>query len=333
MLLEFDSNAAFALGARMHDFDWGIVVTNLDGEVVHRSEIRIPDNAPTSAIATLKKGVEATMASVNRDRLMPAIGLGTPGLVDIHSGIIKSAVDVGWFDVPIRQMAEDALGTQTFVANRSKVGALAELWCVAAAAGIRDLIYISIGTGVASGIIHEGQLYIGANSSAGELGHTTVLPDGPLCPCGNHGCLQQIVSGPAIANRARERLRVTGGSLLTTLAGGHPERLTAQDVFRAASQNDPLALEVIEETASFLAIAVANLINLFNPALIVLGGPVGGADHLLTDMLQELVPRRAMAFPLSAVQIRTSSLGSDAGAIGASVLVLQEASKLLFGDA
>lgn len=329
LLMEFNPDAAFALGARMRDGAWGIVITNLDAQVIHHLDIAVPDHSPEAAIRTLGDGVQTIMARADAARILPAIGVGTPGLVDVYSGVITSAVDVGWFAVPIREMVEQALGMRTFVANRSKVGALAELWC-GVHPGVKDIIYVSIGTGIAAGIVHDGQLYVGVNSSAGELGHVTILPDGPLCPCGNRGCLQQLASGPAIANRARERLRDPGASILRGLVGDHPEWVTPQTVFAAAEQGDPLALEIVTEAARYVGIAVANLVNLFNPQLVVIGGPVGQVGQVLMDPLRDEVRRRAMAYPLSAVEIVTSNLGAYAGAIGAAVLVLQQASELIF---
>jgi len=330
-LLEFNPDAAYAVGARMVDHRWGIVITNLDAKVLHRLDVPIPDHAPETAVATLAEGVKTIMAKVDPAQILPAIGLGTPGLVDTVSGVIKTAVDVGWFEVPIRAMVEEKLGLRTFVANRSKVGALAEYW-YGAGRGLQEIIYISIGTGIAAGIVHAGELYVGANSSAGELGHVTILPDGPLCRCGNRGCLQQLVSEPAIADRARARMREEGGTLLLTLAGNYPERVTAEMVFQAAAQQDGLAGAIVAETAVYLGIAIANLVNLFNPELIILGGPMGQISQVLLDPLLEEVRRRAMAYPLSATKIVNSTLGFDAGAIGAAVLVLQHASELIFAE-
>lgn len=329
VLLEFNPNAAFAVGACMRDRQWDIVVTNLDGQVQVRQEAQIGDAAPADAVASLQGGVRTVVGEMGAARVLPAIGLGTPGLVDMASGVIKSAVDIGWNDVPMREMVEDALGMPTFVANRSKVSALAELW-YGSKAGVRNLIYISIGSGVAAGVVCDGQLYVGANSSAGELGHVTIVPDGPRCPCGNRGCLQQLVSGPAIANRARERLRAVGESLMLRLVDNRPEWITAQTVFAAAEGNDSLACEIVDEIAGYLGIAVANLINLFNPEVIVLGGSVGQASQVLLAPLQEEVRRRAMAYPLSVARIVKSSLGLEAGAIGAAVLVLRQSGELLF---
>lgn len=330
VLLEFNPQAALALGARMLDSQWGIVATDLDAHVLAHLDEPILGNSPKAAVAALCHGVRALLARVDHSRVLPAIGLGTPGLVDMQAGVIISAVDVGWFEVPMRDLVEQELGMAALVANRSKVGALAELWCDPQP-GVSELIYISIGTGIAAGIIHEGRLYLGPNSSAGELGHITVADDGPLCPCGNRGCLQQLASGLAIANRARELMRSTESTILRTLVGHHPERMTAQIVLTAAEQGDPVASQVVQEVAYYLGIAIANLINLLNPQLIILGGPVGQAAGVLLKPLQQEVHRRAMAYPLAATRIVTSPLGPQAGAVGAAVLVLQRASEFLFG--
>jgi glucokinase-like ROK family protein len=329
VLLQFNPRAAYALGARMADRMWSIVITDLDAQVVRRIEVYIPGETPGAAVDALVEGIASLTEGFDRDKLLPAIGLGTPGLVDVRSGIIETAVDVNWFKVPIRQMVEEATGLQVFVANRSKVGALAELW-YGAEEGVSDLIYISIGTGVAAGIVHNRALFLGTNSSAGELGHVTVLPDGPRCPCGNRGCLQRLVSGPAIADAARARLREDPSSLLQELCDHYPERITAQMVFCAAEQDDVLARALVGDVARYLGIAVANLINLFNPQRIILGGPIGRVGQVLLDPLREEVQRRAMAYPRSVVQITTNDLGPDTGAIGAAVLVLQRASELFF---
>jgi len=331
MILRFNPEAAYALGACMHEYDWNFVVVNLDARVHRRLKVHIRQESPESAIAALSQGIEAITDGI-AEKILPAIGLGTPGLVDIRSGVIKLAADLGWVEVPFQSMAEEALHLDTFIANRSKVGALAEFW-YGSRRGVTDLIYVSIGTGVAAGIIHQGRLFVGANSSAGELGHLTIVPDGPMCPCGNRGCLQQLVSEDAIANLARRRLRRSSSSLLHRTAGHHPELISAGNVFAAADQGDPVALETLEEVASYIGIAIAGLINLFNPEVIFLGGPVGEASAVLTEKIKEKVQHRAMAYPMSAVQIQRSSLGTDAGAIGASVLVLQRANELFFQKA
>lgn len=328
LILRFDPDAAYAVGACMHEYDWTIVVVNLDAQVLRRHKVHIVEETPDASVAALSRGIRTITEGISH-KTLPAIGLGTPGLVDIRNGLIKLAADIGWVDVPFRELVELSLGLDTYIANRSKVGALAEFWH-GTSKGVKDLIYVSIGTGVAAGIIHQGRLFLGANSSAGELGHLTIVPDGPLCPCGNRGCLQQLVSEQAIANLARQRLRRNPGSLLRGSTGNHPELISARDVFVAAEQGDAVALETLDEIASYLGIALAGLINLFNPEVIFLGGPVGEASAVLAEKIKEKVQHRAMSYPMSAVQIQRSSLGTDAGAIGASVLVLQRANELFF---
>jgi len=331
MLLKFNPGAAVALGAVLQDHTWSIVVTDLQARVLHQHQAQVAGDSPEAAVTALKEGVDAVMPAVQAlgKRVLPAIGLGTPGLVDVTSGIIKSAVDVGWYEVPFQKMVEDALGLRTFIANRSKLGALAELW-YGAERGINDLIYLSIGTGVAAGIVHQGTLYLGSNSSAGEVGHLTVVPDGPLCPCGNRGCLQQLVSAPVIVQRARDRVRGDVTSALGRLVAEQPDRLTVEAVFEAAAQGDHPARDVVDESARYLGIAIANLINLFNPELIVLGGSVGHAAQVLLDPLRAEVRRRAMAYPASIAEIRIGTVGRNAGAVGAAALTLERAIELLF---
>lgn len=328
VLLEFNADAALALGASIHGNEWSIVATNLDARMVFRQREPMRDSSVEAAIEALSRGVARVRKEVDSRKLLPGIGIGSPGLVDIYSGTVKSAVDMDWLNVPMGELVEAATGVKAFVANRSKVGALAELR-LSPDRSVQDLIYVSVGTGVAAGIIQEGRLLIGTNSSAGELGHITIVPSGPLCACGNRGCLQELVSERAIANRARMRIREQNQTSLRRIAGALPETLGAHDVLKAAEEGDAVARSVLEEVAGYLSIALGNLINLFNPQLVVLGGPVATESPYLCEQVVTQVALHAMAYPLSATQIKQSSLGIDASAIGASVLVLQRASDLV----
>lgn len=329
VLLRFNPDGAYALGACMHDSQWAIVVTNLDARVIERELVSVAENSPEAAVAALGEGVKNILQRVDSSRILGGIGLGLPGLVDIRTGIVKGAYDIGWIDVPITDMVKEATGYSVIAANRSKVCALAAMHHMAAE-GIQNLIYVTIGTGVSAGIIYHGDLYVGTNSNAGELGHMTILPEGPLCKCGNRGCLQELVSEEAIASIARRRLKNNPSGALADKAGNRPELMTARDVIQAAEAGDATAAAVIDEIGSYLAIGIGNLINLLNPELIVLGGPVADESSLLLEVVRREVRLRALTFPLAAVEIVRSSLGVDAGAIGASVLVLKQSAKLLF---
>jgi len=328
-LVSFCPDAVLAAGAALSDAHWALVLVNLDAQVVRRIESPLSGPTPGDAVEALETGYRAISRALGAARLLPAVGLGTPGLVDIRSGEIVTAADRGWANVPMASMVAEKLGLPSVImANRSRVGALAEVW-QGAGRGLEDLIYVWVGSGIAAGIVHKGRLYVGANSSAGELGHVTVRPDGPLCGCGNRGCLQQLASGPAIADAARRRLRETPASLIAEMVSDHPERITAQTVFAAAEGGDATAQELLAQAGSYLGLAIGNLVNLFNPQMVVLGGPVGSSSDLLLHAVQAEVRRRAMTYPLSAAAIRRSELGAEASAIGAGVLVLQRTLGLL----
>jgi predicted NBD/HSP70 family sugar kinase len=329
IILQFLPSAACAIGASLYDYAWRIVATDLSSHVIDRETEVLPDRSAAGALSALSDGIARLRKRLEPDRLLPVLGIGPPGLVDMEKGIIRSAVDLGWREVDLATEISRRTGMAVAAANRSKAGALAVLWRVAKRE-TANLIYVSLGTGVAAGIILEGRLFTGSNSSAGELGHMTVLPDGPLCECGNKGCLQQLVSEQAIENAARRAMRNHPGGLLDEKCGNHPEVLTAFDVLDAAEQQDPTATAVVNQVADYLAIALGNLINLFNPQSIVLGGPVAEASPLLTELVQKYTRRHAMAYPLSAVHITRNTLGPETGAIGAAVLVLQHADRLYF---
>lgn len=329
ILLEFQPDAAFALGACMYDDAWGIAVTRLDGSIHERISIPIDSTRPEIVVENLKQGVTELLSRVDTRRLLPAIGIGSRGLVDIASGIIISASEVGWFDIPIRQMIQDALQMNTFIVNRSKVGVLGELWHEAPN-GLKDLIYISIGSGIAAGIVIDEKLYVGANSSSGEVGHITIWPNGPTCTCGNRGCLHKFASGTEMLNRIRELLRSESSELWHQMIGNNPERITPEMLLKAAAQGEPLATQVLAEASEALGIAIASLINLFNPELIVLGGTVGDQAQMMLPAILSEVQKRASTYPHSAVKIRVSTLGVNAGIIGAATLVLQNATDYIF---
>ncbi len=329
MILEFRPSAAYAIGAALYDYTWHIVATDLASNVVDSETATPTDNTAAESLSALSAGLERLRHRIDPARLLPVIGLGPPGLVDMTHGIIKSAVDLGWREVDIATTIAQETGLPVLTANRSKAGALAVLRRIAKPQ-TTNLIYISIGTGVAAGIILNGTLFVGANSSAGELGHMTIIPDGPLCECGNRGCLQQLVSERAIENAARQAMRRQPTGILQQKFGTYPEHLTAIDVLQAAEKEDPTALTVIKRIADYLAIATGNLINLFNPEIIVLGGPIAEAGPLLTQLVTTYTRRHAMAHPLSAVRITKNTLGPATGAIGAAVLVLQHADHLYF---
>ena len=193
-----------------------------------------------------------------------------------------------------------------------------------AARGTRNAIGITIGTGIGGGIILDGKLYHGASDCAGEIGHTTIDTEGRRCKCGNYGCLEAYASGPNIALRACEEIKAGAESRLTRYVGGDLKKITAQTVYQAAHDGDELATEVVNDTAKFLGIGIANLVNVFNPeAVVVCGGVTLAGDHLFVPLRRE-VARRAFKPAVDVCRIVPCELTGTAGVYGAAKTFLDQ---------
>ena len=216
--------------------------------------------------------IALTMAETGAQRAdFLGVGIGAPGPLDRERGIVIVAPNLGWRDYPLRDRVVEAVDLPATLDNDANCATMGEWW-VGAAKGGRNVVGLTIGTGIGGGLILDGRLYHGSSDVAGEIGHTTIDSTGRRCKCGNYGCLEAYASGPAIAERAREALAGDGNSVLTSMVGGNVERITAQTVYDAAKQGDATAREVVRDTARFLGAGIANLLNIFNPDVVVIAG-------------------------------------------------------------
>jgi glucokinase len=251
------------------------------------------------------------------------IGVGAPGPLDTKRGIVLLTPNLGWVNLPLRHIIEDRLGLPTALDNDANCAVLGEWW-VGAARGSRHAIGLTIGTGIGGGIILDGKLYHGASDVAGEIGHTTIDTEGRRCKCGNYGCLEAYASGPNIAVRAIEALEAGAESRLPGYVDGDLSRVTAQTVYQAAYDGDELALEVVNDTARFLGAGIANLLNVFNPEVVVIcGGVTLAGDHLFVPLRRE-VARRAFRPAVNACRIVPCELVGTAGVYGAAKVFLDQ---------
>jgi glucokinase len=244
------------------------------------------------------------------------VGVGAPGPLDRERGIVLVAPNLGWLNFPLRDRIHDRLGLPTTLDNDANCATFGEWW-QGAARGSRNVVGLTIGTGIGGGLILNGALYHGASDMAGEVGHTTIDLNGRHCKCGNYGCLEAYAAGPAIAERAREALHGGESSLMDRMVEGDLDKLTAQHVFEASKQGDGVAREVVRETARLIGTGVSNLINLFNPDVVVLAGGVAQAGDDLFNPLRAEVHRRAFKPSVDACRIVPGMLGSAAGVVGA----------------
>jgi glucokinase len=245
------------------------------------------------------------------------VGVGAPGPLDRERGIVVVAPNLGWFNFPLRDRIHHALGLPTTLDNDANCATFGEAW-QGAARGARNVIGLTIGTGIGGGIILNGQLYHGASDVAGEVGHTTIDLNGRHCKCGNYGCLEAYASGPAIATRAREVLvREEGTSAMPAMVKGRLEDITAQTVYDAAHAGDQIASEIVRDTARYLGAGIANLLNIFNPDMVVIAGGVTAAGDALFVPLRAEVRRRAFSPAVQAARIVPGELPGTAGVVGA----------------
>jgi glucokinase len=249
-----------------------------------------------------------------------AVGIACGGPLDPFAGIIQSPPGLpGWDDVPLMAIVVAALRRPAVVDNDATACAIAEWWFgIGRERGVRNLVYLTISTGVGGGLILDGRVYRGAGGNAGELGHLTIDYRGRQCGCGRRGCLEAYASGPQIAARARERLADGRASVLAAL----PE-LTARDVSEAAASGDPLAREVWDETTAMVGSAVANILDVFNPELVVLGGGVTRAGDRLLLPVREAALRQAMAPARNAADVVLAGLGDDLGVVSAATVAFE----------
>jgi glucokinase len=276
-------------------------------------------------IALAQRTIEQTRREVP-DAEIVGIGVGAPGPLDTKSGIVLLTPNLGWVNLPLRRIIQERLSLPAVLDNDANCAVLGEWW-IGAARGTRHAIGITIGTGIGGGIIIDGKLFHGASDCAGEIGHTTIDTEGRRCKCGNYGCLEAYASGPNIALRAVEGIQAGAESRLAGYVGGDLGKITAQTVYQAAHDGDDLALEVVNDTAKFLGAGIANLVNVFNPEVVVVcGGVTLAGEHLFAPLRRE-VARRAFKPAVAVCRIVPCELTGTAGVYGAARAFLDQESQ------
>ncbi len=282
------------------------------------------DSVVERMVQLIERVIAETRAATgaSRDRFL-GVGIGSPGPLDRKRGLVIFTPNLGWRDFPLRDRVQDGVKLPATLDNDANCATLGEWW-IGAAKGARDVVGLTIGTGIGGGLILDGRLYHGASDVAGELGHATIDSTGRRCGCGNYGCLEAYASGPAIAERAREALAGGEESIMPAMVQGDLAKLTAALVYEAARRDDDLALHVVRETARFLGAGVANLLNIFNPEVVVLAGGVTQAGDALFEPLRAEVRRRAFKPAVDACRIVPGALEGTAGVVGAVATFLQQ---------
>ncbi len=283
----------------------------------------LADQGPQAVIGHIIDSVRAALAAAGATKAdLAAVGVAAPGPVDRERGLVRNPPNLrGWDAVPVAQIMQGALGVRVVLENDARAAALGE-HTFGAGRTFHNMTFVTISTGIGGGIILHDRLYRGATGAAGEVGHMVLDENGPTCGCGRRGCLEALASGTAIAARAAALVAEGESPLLARLARESPP-LTAEDVQQAALEGDVVALRVIKEAGHYLGLGLVNLVHVFNPDGIVIGGGVSHMGDLILEPARDVVRQRCFPLSQEGLSIVAGALGDRAGALGA-IVVLSE---------
>ena len=313
----------FAIGIDLGGTYTKIALVKRNGAISCRSKL------PTEAYGTREELVAAIVSEIRallkKARLSPkeilGVGIGVPGLVDFKRGLVYSLTNVpGWKNTRLKRMLESILKVPVLVDNDVNVMALGECR-FGAGKGAKNLVCITLGTGVGGGIIIDGGLYRGSTFSAGEIGHMPLKEKGSLCGCGSYGCLERYVGNRYIVEEIKAKIRAGHPTIIKKIVDGDLSAITPEIISKAALKGDRLSIDFWDTIGRRIGVALAGIVNLLNPEKIIIGGGVADAGEPLFRSIRRTVNERALPVPKKAVKILKAKLGNDAGVIGAAALL------------
>jgi len=279
---------------------------------------------PDAVVSNVLSTIEETMASgkVDSSQLL-GIGIAVAGIIDTDNGEVISSPNLpGWHEVPLGSIVQQRFGIPAYLGNDATLAALGE-WHFGLERKVANLVYITVSTGIGGGIIASGKLYTGACGAAGEIGHMIIDVNGLSCNCGSVGCWETLASGTALAREAAKQIAEGANTSIAELAGGDMSKIDAKIVFLAAKQGDELAKELISRLGYYFGVGLVNLVNIFNPEIILVGGGVAKMGDLFLRPAIKVVEERAFGTLVDVVHIKPALLGDDSGVLGAVAFVLE----------
>jgi N-acetylglucosamine repressor len=300
-----------------------VVMTDLKGNMIEYSKENLPVPVTNDSLLQLLKEKIQQILTIYKDEeeKFIGIGIGIHGVVDVKNGVSLYAPSLKLRNIPIKETLEQEFGMIVSVENDARVMALGESW-LGSGNGDSNVVTVNIGRGIGAGIVINGKLFYGEHFIAGEIGHMTIDIGGPICSCGNYGCLEAMAAGPAIAKRAIKEISIGKESILRSLVDNDLEKIDGKLVHEAAIQGDPLSIDILKQTGRILGIGLTNLIHIMNPKRIVLSGGVANAEQYIIDNIKETIKNRALTNSAKDTEISLSKLGEYGTAIGAVALIL-----------
>ncbi|MEH7307890.1 ROK family transcriptional regulator [Neobacillus drentensis] len=324
VLLRFDPNTRYVIGVSITNSFIKIAEMNLEGRIL-RKEIHPTNYSQGQEIISLTlKMIHQFLESKENLDGCEGISIITPGIVDAAKGIISYNSKLKLYDIPLKQLVENQFGQPTFLDNDTNAYVLAENY-FGSFGHFKDLVYITIGDGVGSGIMVNGKIIRGFKGSSGELGHTTIVKGGPKCECGNEGCLENYINWPAVYSKIVSALMTRGKeTVIRNLVGEDFNRITPSVFVKAINEGDSLCLDIMDEMVSHLSTSIINIIHLLNPEVIILSGEIVQENSIFVDSIKDYVSRHVLPILNEEVNIQPTSLGADFEMLGAAAVILQE---------
>lgn len=329
-MYEFAGDDFFSIGIDIARTSLKAVVMSLSGRIAAECEARTGEtDEPDKVLESVAELVKTVLreSRVNVGKIL-GIGVGMPGILDMEQGKVIFSPNFHWENVEIVLPLRNKIKAKTgfvfniHMENSNRAQALGERF-FGFGANLDYFICINLGYGIGSAVIENGEFYIGSSGTSGEIGHITVEKDGPICTCGNNGCLEALASGRAIAQQAHNLIANGISTDIINIAGGKIENVEAKTVFEAARQGDPAAQDLLRKAGEYIGIGIASYINLLDPEMIIIGGGMANEAELV-GQIERIVKIRRMRFAGRKVQIRVSKLGAYATAVGAASILLKE---------
>ena len=328
--LSLQNELGWVIGVDLGSFLTRVVVTDVSSKLSYKAEM--PSRMAEGRDAVIRRTFDAVheamkQTGISRETLK-GIGMAHSGVIDSQNGVVLCFPRPGqmtqWRNVPLRDMLEKEFGVPSALDDSARMMALAEKH-FGLGRELNDALFIEVGMGIGGSIFIDGRLYRGPGGSAGELGHMTVEENGPLCSCGNRGCLEAMASCAAIIQTVKTAIQQGVNSRIPELVQGDLDRIGIEVIVQAAKENDTLSSRVLHEAISRIGLMLADVINLLNPSCVVFAGPLfrHGGDFLL-EQLRDVIRRRALEKSANEVNLRMSTLGSEAAALGAARFITQQ---------
>lgn len=334
--LEIRSDAGYLVGVDIGSYYTRVVVTDINGAILYKRQIET--NIPEGRLGVLRRIYACIHQSIASSGVPPSaiigMGIAHSGVIDTEKGLVISFPRPGqmteWKNVPLQSLFEDEFKVPCLLEDSVRTMATAEQ-CFGLGKKVDDFLFIEVGMGIGAAIFFDGKLYRGGGGKAGEFGHMTVDESGPLCSCGNNGCLETVGSCAAIIQAVRVAMERGVDSKIRDLSGGDLNQISVEAIAQAASENDSLAFRVLQESASYIATALADLVNLLNPRLIIFGGALfRAAPQLLSDPIRRVIRQRSLEKSANDAELAVSPLGGEAGALGASRMIATQTLEKLY---